>query len=96
MWPLIGSNGLKLMRANPFAHPSPAVQKLIDEFAQIDRGRSIMPRSIQQTLQDIDVGALDDGMFFDNDFVTDGPCSKDLVRHAQRIAKHSNTCSSQL
>lgn len=54
-----------------------------------------MPKSIQETLAKLGED-VDDTMFYDDDPAIDGPCAKDLIRLAQRIAKHSNTCSSQL
>ncbi|KAJ4245777.1 hypothetical protein NW762_013901 [Fusarium torreyae] len=57
-----------------------------------------MPQRLKTALEKNDIGGLDDGMFFD-DAVTDEkdrPCSDDLIRQASRVAKHSNTCSSQL
>ncbi|KAG8406856.1 hypothetical protein J3459_018614 [Metarhizium acridum] len=96
MWPLEGPLGHKLMRANQFGHHVPAVQELIDQFDAVNRGRSIMPKSLYQSLRDVGVGRLYDDMFFEQDTAADRPCDKDLVRYAQRIAQHSNTCASQL
>ncbi|KAM0546645.1 hypothetical protein ACHAPJ_010783 [Fusarium lateritium] len=102
MWPLLGPNGHKLLRASPTASNAPrlpALRRLVDDFGMIERGRSIMPQRIRKALEENDIGGLDDGMFFDDDAVTDKknrPCSDDLIRQALRIAKHSNTCSSQL
>ncbi|KAF4965156.1 hypothetical protein FSARC_7023 [Fusarium sarcochroum] len=101
MWPLVGPSH-KLVRAGPTASNAPrvpALRHLIDDFGKIERGRSIMPQRIKTSLEENDVTGLDDGMFFDDDAVTDRkshPCSDDLVRQALRISKHSNTCSSQL
>ncbi|KAF5024260.1 hypothetical protein F66182_3669 [Fusarium sp. NRRL 66182] len=95
MWPLIGPHGHQLVRANPLVHRVPAVKNLTASFSRISRVRSIIPKSIQQTLEEMDMDDVDDSMFY-HDEETDRPCGRDLIRLAQRIAKHSNTCSSQL
>ncbi|KAM0342863.1 hypothetical protein ACHAPU_009140 [Fusarium lateritium] len=95
MWPLVGSTGHQLVRGNPFGMRPPDVTTLANAFSQINRSRSIMPRSLQDTLTRLGED-VDDTMFYDDGAALDGPCAKDLIRLAQRIAKHSNTCSSQL
>ncbi|KAM0310914.1 hypothetical protein ACHAPQ_012446, partial [Fusarium lateritium] len=95
MWPLVGSAGHQLVRGNAFGLRPPAVTALASTFSQINRMRSIMPKSVQKPLEKLGED-VDDTMFYDDNAAIDMPCGKDLVRLAQRIAKHSNTCSSQL
>ncbi|KAM0468301.1 hypothetical protein ACHAP7_011035 [Fusarium lateritium] len=95
MWPLVGSAGHQLVRGNAFGLRPPAVTALASTFSQINRMRSIMPKSVQKPLEKLGED-VDDTMFYDDNAAIDMPCGKDLIRLAQRIAKHSNTCSSQL
>ena len=53
-----------------------------------------MPKSIQQMLTELEIEDVEDSMFYNNNNGFNKPCGRDLVRLAQRIAKHSNTCTS--
>jgi hypothetical protein len=96
MWPLVGPDGHQLVRPNELAHGAQGAKNLTKAFKQISKWRSFMPKSIQQTLAELEIEDVEDSMFYDDNNGFDKPCGRDLVRLAQRIAKHSNTCTSQL
>lgn len=96
MWPLVGPDGHQLVRPNELAHGAHGAKNLTKAFKQISKWRSFMPKSIQQTLAELEIEDVEDSMFYDDNNGFDKPCGRDLVRLAQRIAKHSNTCTSQL
>ncbi|KAG8670753.1 hypothetical protein FPOAC1_003987 [Fusarium poae] len=60
MWPLVGPDGHQLVRPNELAHGAQGAKNLTKAFKQISKWRSFMPKSIQQTLAELEIEDVED------------------------------------
>ncbi|KAM0364329.1 hypothetical protein ACHAPK_010716 [Fusarium culmorum] len=60
MWPLVGPDGHQLVRPNELAHGAQGAKDFAKAFKQISKWRSFMPKSIQQTLVDLEIEDAED------------------------------------